>query len=266
MIIYGTRMYGKKDVVKGWGFCDQCGRYGRNSSYSGRKWGHLYFIPLIPSGPRVRVVKECKACSQGLHFPEKELPNILADLHKNTQNALSALVSGEKQFNDNGTMIPATGCLSGSVDILHCLQADDYLNHLLSAMKENNLTHTYHLVNGESLEFHGKLDQAIESYNQAALCEPGDAIVLISLGSIYMKKNDFITAKEFYECALELSEERFPVLQVLLTIYESIKDYSKVAETYEECFEIIPELAKDKKVFKAYKRTCKKAGKTPIVG
>ena len=68
-----------------------------------------------------------------------------------------------------------------------------------------------------------------------------------------------------YEKALELSSDKFPVLQVLLTIYDSLKDHAKLSETYEQCFELVPELAKDKKVLKAYKKACGKAGKPPEV-
>jgi len=78
-----------------------------------------------------------------------------------------------------------------------------------------------------------------------------------------MKKKDHQSAKDPYEKALTLSADKFPILKVLLTLYESTKDHSRLAEIYEECFDLVPELANDKKVFKAYKKACKKAGKEP---
>jgi len=51
MIIFGSRMYGKRNVAAGWGRCEACGHYGQLSNYNARKWGHIYYIPLIPSGP-----------------------------------------------------------------------------------------------------------------------------------------------------------------------------------------------------------------------
>ena len=56
LIIYGSKIYGKRDEITGWGRCEECGVYGRHSSYNGRKFGHIYYIPLIPSGPHLRVM------------------------------------------------------------------------------------------------------------------------------------------------------------------------------------------------------------------
>ena len=88
-------MYGKKNVVRGWGQCESCGKYGMNTSYNGRKWGHLYFIPLIPSGPHMRVIKECTKCSNGLQFPETDVPNILNNLRQTSDDAMAATYFGD---------------------------------------------------------------------------------------------------------------------------------------------------------------------------
>ena len=106
----------------------------------------------------------------------------------------------------------------------------------------------------------GKLDEAAASYKQALTCKPDDPDAFMSLGLIYMKKKDYLGAKDNYEKALEFSEDRFPVLRVLLTVYDSLKDYYRLVEIYEECFNLVPELADDKKVVKAYKKACRKAG------
>lgn len=264
MIIFGSRMYGRKNSVTGWGYCANCGKYQKNTSYSGRKWGHIYFIPLIPNGPPVRVVKECKKCSQGMHIPVEDVPNILNNLRQGTKNALGALIAGAKTFNDNGTITPSAAYLAGAVEMLLCLQADDHLRLVTSALQEKRLIHAYNLVNGEVLEFQGKLDEAAEAYKQAAECDPHDPLALISLGSVHIKKKDYQSAKAAYERALGLSDDKFPVLQVLLTIYDSLNDYLLLAKTYEECFALVPELTHDKAVLKAYKKACKKAGRQEI--
>ncbi len=147
--------------------CASRGKYGKNTSYTGRKWGHIYFIPLIPDGPRVRVLKQCKKCSNGVQIPEKDIPNILNDLRQVTKDALVAIIAGESTFDDNGTITPATGCLAGAVEMLLCLQADDHLRLVLSALQEKQKTHAYHLVKGESLEFQGKLDEAEMACHQS---------------------------------------------------------------------------------------------------
>lgn len=265
MIIYGSRMYGRKDPVKGWGFCDSCGRYSQHTSYGGSKWGHIYFIPLIPMGARVRVTKQCGSCSNGMHIPEKSVPSVLDDLRRVSGAALAALSVGQKEFDNNGTATSCIGCLVGSVELLYCLCAQDHVEFILSSLQECGLTYEHCLVEGESLEFHSRLEEAAALYWQAAECEPAEAFPLMSLGLVHLKQNDYEGARSIYESALELSEDKPPVLEVLLTVYENLKDHARVAETYEQCLAIMPELAQDKKVIKAYRSACKKAGKEPVV-
>lgn len=264
MIVFGTRMYGKKNVVNGYGYCEHCGKYGKNTSYTGRKFGHVYYIPLIPSGPRVRVVKECKKCTHGMHFPETEVPGIIDELRQTTEKALTALIAGKKEFDDNGTMTPCTAFLAGNIELLYCLGAEARVKFILSKLEEKRLTQEYQIVLGESLEFQGKLDEAAASYQRAVDSDPSDTMPLLSLGSVYLNKNDLPKAKEVYERALELSKEKLPVLQVLITVYESLNEYDKLAQTYEWCFSLVPGLSGDKKVLKAYRKACKKSGRNPL--
>lgn len=214
--------------------------------------------------PRVRVIKKCKKCSHGTHIAEKDVPAVLDSLHESTEKALAALLAGEKEFDNNGTATPSAACLAGAVEMLVYLQSDKHLRLILAALQEKELTHAHRLVHGELLELEGKLDEAEEAYQQAADCEPDDVVPLLSLGSIHLKKGEYEKARLAYEKALALSENRLPVLQVLLMIYESLKEHAKLAETYEECFELVPQLTDDKKTISAYKKACKKAGRQPV--
>ncbi|MAE60477.1 MAG: hypothetical protein CMJ49_03870 [Planctomycetaceae bacterium] len=263
MIVYGSRMYGRKNVVRGWGYCEHCGKYGKNTSCNARKWGHLYFIPLIPEGPRVRVIKDCAKCSNGVSIPESNVPDVLNDMRRTNESALAALGAGETQFNDDGTMTPCAEVLAGSIEALYCLNAADYADSILASLQEHNFTYAHQLALGELLEFKGNLDDAAEAYWKAAEAEPSDAYPLIAIGSTHMKRNDPAGAVPIYETALELSENRFPVLQILLSVYSMTNDHNKVVDTYEECFELVPELTQDKSVLKDYRKTCKKAGRDP---
>ncbi len=91
IIIYGSRIYGKRDEITGWGRCEECGVYGPHSSYNGRKWGHVYYIPLIPSGPHLRVIKECGNCKTGMHIPEMDVPEMVQEIRLSADAALAAL-------------------------------------------------------------------------------------------------------------------------------------------------------------------------------
>ena len=264
MIIYGSRMYGRKNVVNGWRYCDNCGKYGQATSYDGRKWGHLYFIPLIPEGPHTRVVMECKKCSHGTHIPQADVPTMLNDIHLSVDSASAALIAGDKDFDDDGTMTPCVPCLASAVELLYCLGEADYVHLVIATLQQEGLTYAYQLVNGASLAFQGNLQEAGESCRKAAECEPAEPLPLVYLGSVHLKQTDYEGARSVYEKALGLSQDRLPVLEGLLTVYESLKDHAKLAETYEECFQLMPGVTQDKKVVKAYKSACKKAGRQPV--
>jgi tetratricopeptide (TPR) repeat protein len=258
-------MYGKENIVKGWGICENCGIYGPNTSYSARQWGHIYFIPIIPSHYRVRVVKECKKCSRGVHIREKQAADLLDEVYKDTKSALAAIIKGEKEFDDGNEKIPAVAYLANTTETLYCLNAVDHIQLILGVLQEKRQEHAYHLVRGEALEFLGKLDKATDEYTKAIECDPEDALALMSLGTVCKKKNDLQSARKLYEKALELSNDKIYAYQELLTIYTNLKEHARVAETYEKCFEIVPGLKSDKKVWKAYRKACKKAGKMPVI-
>jgi len=263
IVVFGSRIYGRNNVVQGWGYCDHCDRYGKHISYNGRKWSHLYYIPLIPSGSRVRVIKECRKCSHGRQLPEKEVPRVLDDMYQSIEAALAALTAGQNEFQDDDAMKPCGPFLAGSVEFLCCLGAEEYVDHILNTLQENNLTHAYHLVHGELMEFQGKTMEAADAYQQAIQCEPNDPLPLTYLGALYFNQNEFVKAQELYEKALQISPDEFPILQALLGVYEATRNYLKLTETYERCFELVPELTQEKKFLKAYKKACKKAGKYP---
>lgn len=265
MIIFGSRMYGKKFVVEGWGYCDNCRKYVKTSNYNAREWGHIYFIPIIPSKTPMRVIRECSKCHRGNHIPEIETPAILNELKTHSDNALSALIDGEKVFSDNGKEISYAASLANNVELLYCLNEADYVSKLIENLQAHGLNYTLELVTGKSLEFQGKFDEAMHSYRQAALHEPQEVAPLLYFGLVYLRQKDYIRARPIYEKALELTDDKISVLQILLMVYENIKDHGALAETYEEIYKISPNISQDKKIMKAYNKACNKAGREPMI-
>jgi tetratricopeptide (TPR) repeat protein len=265
MIVYGSRMYGVKDIVKGWGFCDKCGNYSKTSSYNGRKWWHIYFIPIIPEGPRVRVIMECTRCENGMRIPETEFSETLNELRQNSDRAMEALIAGKPTFKIDDIDNSCAEYLSDSIEHLYCLGAEEYVHMLLTTLKAKGLNLAYHLVDGRAMEFYGHLDEAAAAYRAAAECSPRSPLPLMLLGVIDLSKKDYEGARLTYEKALNLSQDKLSVLQILITIYNALKDVDELPKTYEACFNLAPELAKDKKFIKGYKKACKKAGFQPTV-
>jgi tetratricopeptide (TPR) repeat protein len=268
MIIFGSRMYGKRNLVEGWGQCEHCGTYGKVRSYNARKWGHLYFIPLIPEGPRVRVVKECRSCSHGLHIPETEVPGVLESVSARNERALAALDAGEAAFveEDDGSRTDAVATLAGSVELLIGLGDDGRVGGLLDTLRAGGHTLAYHMVEGAVQEFEGALDDAAASYEAAAEAAPDDPTPLVWLGAVRLRQGRADDARRAYEAALPLADEggKVLLLQDLITVYEALDDYDRAAATYEQCFELAPPLREEKKFVKAYRRACKRAMRTPV--
>ena len=48
----------------------------------------------------------------------------------------------------------------------------------------------------------------------------------------------------------------------MIDVYTAQNDHWKVSEIYEQSFSVAPDLRNEKKVMKAYKRSCKKANRT----
>ena len=263
-IIYGSKVYGRKNLVRGWGHCDSCGEYSRRKNYTGRKWGHLYYIPLFPAGGRVRVTKECAKCGQGYHIPEANVSAVVADFCQCTERAIHALLAGQDTFDDEGTPTPCVPFLVNAAETFHVLASPDRVEWVLTSLQENNLTYAYHRVHGETIELMGDLSGAAVVYKQSLQEYPGDEQILRSLANASLLTGDHPEALNALERVLELSEDRDDRLnlrQLMIDVHEAMGNYDKAIEGYETCFELSPKLAKDKKFKKAYKKACKKANK-----
>ena len=68
LFFYGTRQYGKRNVVNRTGTCDQCGAHGTLSPYDSSSFFHVYWIPLIPLGSK-RIIDACPSCER--HYESK---------------------------------------------------------------------------------------------------------------------------------------------------------------------------------------------------
>ena len=75
----------------------------------------------------------------------------------------------------------------------------------------------------------GEPDRALEAYRQASMINPND----------------------------------LDAVQGMIDAYTVKSDHWNVAEMYERAFSIVPDLRLEKKIVKAYKKTCKKANRPP---
>jgi len=265
LIIYGTKIYGKKDEITGWGRCEQCGVYGQHSSYNGRKFGHIYYIPLIPSGPHLRVIKECGSCKCGMHIPELEVPEMVHEIRQTADAALAALVSGKTEFSLNGSNQSENclGALYGPIELLLCCDEKDHVNHILQRLKETKRDYEQHLITGAIQQFNGDPQAAAQSYETAAQHELRDTLPRLLAGEMWFAGGEPDRALEAYRQASMINPNDLDAVQGMIDAYTVKSDHWNVAEMYERAFSIVPDLRLEKKIVKAYKKTCRKANRQP---
>ena len=265
MIIYGSRMYGKENESFGWATCENCGAFNETKNYNARKWGHLYFIPIIPLGAPVRVIKECSACKNGIHLPEQDAVNLVCEIRAGIADALDALENGESHFYINGEENDCTGYLVGSVELLYCLSAEREVEKMSKRLQEIDCSYALLLVNACSWKYLGEPQRAISAYKEACLIAPDNTEPLLLMGTYLLTQNQLDKAEQIFERVLSIDQDNIDAMSKLLDIYAHFKDFEKMVGAYEDLFEALPELQSDKKFVKAYKKACKKAQRQAVL-
>jgi tetratricopeptide (TPR) repeat protein len=268
MIIYGSRMYGRKDKVHSCGYCPQCDKYLKQTSYRGRKWAHLNFIPIFPEGPHMHIIKECKKCSVGLQIPIKELPEMIEGIKEDAEKVLGVLEGGNEYFieeDESGGEVKQScaDALASDTEILYCIGDNDAVEELLSALNKDKFRKIYCTVKGKLLELQGNMEEGIHLYEEAVKNYPDDENAHWLLAAALYNSGKTRESREAYENLLTVAEDKANVMLLLLDVYNELKEYLTMTETFERCFEMHPEYAKQKKFVKRYKKTCKKAGIKP---
>lgn len=263
MIIYGSRVYGRKNTVKGFGVCSHCGRYCKHESYSGRKWGHLYFIPLIPDGPPSRFIQMCSSCDTGSSIPEDQIPALVADLRKKSELCFAAVFSGAKDFQADGRTYDCVQYLKSMLLDLQCLNDTEYVRIAIAALEQKGQTYAHNMLKAAMCEFNGDIAGAQQAIELAMKADPNDELPFFWLGNMSMYKGNFENAKLCLEKCLMMTDDKLSVLDSLMTVYENLKEWEKLVETYEAAFRLQPSTAGDKALYKGYAKACKKIKKEP---
>ena len=263
MIVYGSRMYFKDNVVHAYGTCEHCGNYGKNVSYQARKFGHLYFIPLIPMGAKSQVIRECKGCSMGAHIPLEQFDSSVDELADQFKSWITAIGEGETELVvAEGEKPVNIGMLIGGIlEDLYCLKEIESIDSIQSILDVNNLKFEKDFVSGKWAEVKGDLNQAQQHYHAALRHRPEEAATHYQLGSVELKRNDTTAAEEAFSAYLKAyPDDTYPIHIELAGAYEQEKNFPKLIESYDVLYDVNPELIQNKGMKKLYKKACKKSG------
>ena len=262
MIIYGSKMYFKKKVVKSFGQCEHCGVYGKQVSYQAQKFGHLYFIPLIPMGSRSQVLRECKRCQMGVQITTEELEPRVDELADQFKSWIMEASDGKKDLELQPGEPPVNiGVLiAGILDDLYCLKEVENVDSILEILDANDMQMESGMVHGRWQELSGDLEGAKQSYAKAHQAQPEDPIPLYQLGMTELKLGDSTAMEQTFERYQQLCPEDISPHIHLADYYDAKKEYGKMVNSYDILFTHQPALMQDKAMKKNYKRACKKSG------
>jgi len=261
MIIYGSRMYFKKNVVRSYGECEHCGGFGQQVSYKARKFGHIYFIPLIPMGAYSQVLRECKQCSMGAHIPDSELETLTRGLSEQFKGWITAITEGEREIAPAPDEEPLNiGALVGSsLSDLYCLQEIENADGITQVMEASDMKMEKELVQGRWQELQGNLQQARQHFDAAHRNDPDSVYPLYHLGLTEIRLGNIPAAEIAFQKQLAIEPDDMSVYSVLAGVYESTKNFPKIIETYDKIYDLVPQTVADKGMKKVYKKACKKA-------
>lgn len=252
----------KSNVVKAFGTCEHCGVYGKNTSYQARKFGHIYFIPLIPMGSKSQIIRECKNCSMGAQIPVEKYEPLADALSDQFKSWITAIGEGETEtvVNEGEEPVNLGILVAGILEDLYCLNEVESIDSIEMILDSNNMNFEKEIVNGQWWEIKGDLDKAGLNYQAALKQRPRDSAGLFRLGMLELKrKNPDQAEAVFKEYLTESPEDVYPVYIELASAYEGQKNYPKIVEAYDVLYESNPALIAQKPMKKVYRKACKKS-------
>lgn len=261
MIIYGSKMYGAKDVVHGHGVCEHCGKYAKHKSYTGSKWGHLYFIPLIPAGGKMRVLKECSKCNMGNHIAAAKVPELHRSLQRGVEACLAAAAAGDHEYTDPETGEPngTAPFLADAVDLLYTLGFRAEVPPILEALESSGAVFEYGAAKAVYAEMNGHPDEAMQALIAAAEANPESAYAPFALGQLHLRFGRPEEGLKELQFANQIVGNDPTILLEMTAPLETLKRYDELCDVLEQCMEMVPELESDKQFMKYYKKYSKKA-------
>jgi tetratricopeptide (TPR) repeat protein len=260
MIIYGTRMYFRGNVVKSFAVCDHCGRYSRMTSYQATKFGHIYFIPLLPLGSKNQVLRECKSCEMGSHIPVTNLEPVVDRVQQRFRSWIELVQEGQRELEDDGEKYNIGQLISGILDDLYCLKQIENADSILTILKSQDMDYEAELVQARWHLLVGNLDLAKASYYEAGKLRPEDGMAYYQAGKIEVIQGNVQGSEAAFEKYLAIHPNEISAYVELAGLYERNKDYPKLIKCYDVLYTLNSSLISNAGMKKLYKTACKKSG------
>ena len=255
MLIYGSRMYFRQEPIHSSGDCDHCGAYCNFVSYKARKFGHLYFIPLIPLGPKSLVLRECKRCSMGTHIGLDDLPPVIESLTSRFKEWIGAIQQGqwEIMLPDVDESVNAGVLVAELLEDLWCLGELQTIDSIVKILEDQGFSAESLLVRGRWAEVKGNLSEASKCYQEAVRKHESLPTAWYNLGMVCLRQENGHGAEVAFERYVDLVPRDINVYIELASFYEGQKDFPKIIKAYDAIYHLEPSVLSDKGMKKIYK-------------
>ena len=264
MIVFGSRMYFTKNVVKTYQLCPHCGNYAACRSYDARKFGHLYFIPLIPEGGRVRVFKECSKCKMGSHVPIGEAEKLYGRVEALLPNCLEAVGENRREFAapDSNETYNTGSAASEIIDILLTTGHSEDVPGVIELLRNEGAAYETAVAESALADANGQPDQAHARMREAHESAPDELFALMTLADFERRAGDAESELRCLNLAQEIAGEPDPLI-MLNTLHplEKLGRFDELVKTIDQAIELAPQLTQDKNLMKLRKKYAKKARK-----
>ncbi len=268
ILIAGTRAYFRTQSVTSYGFCVHCGRFVRRRSYFARNFLHLYYVPLIPQGPRQRFHQVCPKCHTSVTIEVEAFQNAVTGLKGRCAEALMTLIEGgrEVQFTEAAPDEPPVDAVRFLVEVsdwLHDAGEAEFLQSIVEKLRASGQSAVADLLDAERMRLAGRRREAIEALQSIVARDSSDTTTagrLAPLLSVVRRHSEAADAWAMVAAGLP-PEEQIPPLANQFDCLMSAGRHDDAVDVGEKLLEMQPTLAGDRQFDRAMTKAKKKSGR-----
>ncbi len=216
-ILFGSRFTSREDLRRKTDTCPSCGQRQLMESFSGLKWLHLYFIPLIPLGRR-RVIQQCRGCKKGYEMSVSKWE----DLRDRSIAEARTLSGGDPHH------------LGKTLELLTAVETygtDDAAEALVREIV-SNFPHDAGALSraAEYYRAHGDDASALGLAERAGRADAKNDSTRRILASLYAAKADLLSAMNQY-LGIDKPLDRYDMMNILY-VAQGLRKAGRIREAY----------------------------------
>lgn len=262
MLVFGVRMYFRDKTRISYGDCPSCRAYASMKSYQAYQFVHVYFIPLIPTGGKKQILRECSKCTTGVQMSAADANAAADGLEESFKSWVHMLAEGESEIvvEEGAPPVKIGIMIAEHLEDLLCLDKLTEIDSLCELVSEAEMPLEHWIIRAKWASLFGDLSSSLRFCQEAVKANPKDSYAAALLGNTAIVADEPEIAQQAFDAysAIEPTDP-MPFL-VLSDFYEKRKEFAGIVANLDKLFDIHPDLLSNKTLAKQYKRACKKSG------